>query len=485
MSVSRAGTIAEEGTSSACPRRWLAAVVMMVAALMDLVDVTIVNVALPTIRRDLHAGATALEWVVSAYLLGFAVSLITAGRLGDLLGRKRLFLAGAAGFGLASLACALARSPAELIAFRAVQGVGAATMVPQVLASFRALFAGRERAAAFGMYGAVAGTASALGLLAGGALTSADLFGWGWRAVFAVNVPVAAVAVAAGLLVVPETREAGARRPELSAVVLLTGSLGAVVYPLMAGQRLGWPVWGWVLLAAGVAGLGSLVVLEAGRRETSHEANTAPLINPRLLRAPAFGAGLLVQLCLFVGMQGFFFVFALWLQAGQGYSPLHAGLVTVAFSAGGIAVAGPAVQLAPRLGRWILVAGGVLLAAGSGGVYLAAHHAGHGIGPWPLVPGLLVAGAGLSLTMIPLVNVVLAAVPAEIAGGASGIFTTVQQLGGAVGVALAGALFFAEPLGGGLTRAFDRAMPLVIAVFFAAALLALGLPRTAVADVYE
>ena len=173
------------------PRRWFAAAAMTAAVLMDMIDVTIVNVALPTIRHDLGASATQLEWVVSAYMLAFAAVLITAGSLGDLFGRKRLFLAGIAVFGLASLGAGLSQTAGQLIAARVVQGAAAAVMTPQLLATFRTMFSGRERGQAFGIYGAVLGFASAVGLLLGGVLTSANLFGWGWRSVFFVNIPIA------------------------------------------------------------------------------------------------------------------------------------------------------------------------------------------------------------------------------------------------------------------------------------------------------
>ena len=238
------------------PRRWLAAIVMIVGALMDMIDVTIVNVALPTIRRDLHASATQLEWVVSGYMLAFAAALIIAGNLGDLFGRKRVFLTGVAVFGLASLAAGVSGSGAELIAARVVQGTAAAAMAPQVLATFRAVFAGAERGKAFSIYGAMLGFASAVGLLLGGVLTEANLFGWSWRAVFFVNVPVAVAALIAGLRFVPETRDPGARRPDVTGAVLLAASLVAIVYPLLEGRQLGWPAWVWVLLAAGWPGSG-------------------------------------------------------------------------------------------------------------------------------------------------------------------------------------------------------------------------------------
>ncbi len=410
------------------PRRWLAAIVLIVGALMDMIDVTIVNVALPSIRRDLHASATQLEWVVSGYMLAFAAALIIAGNLGDKFGRKRVFLAGAALFGLASLAAGLSGSGAELIAARVVQGAAAAGMAPQVLATFRVIFAREERGKAFGIYGAMLGFASAVGLVLGGVLTGANLFGWEWRSVFYVNVPVASAALIAGARLVPETRDPGARRPNAGGAVLLA------------------------LLRAG------------------------------LFRVPAFAAGMGVQLAFFAGMQGFFIAFALWLQAGEHFSPLKAGLTAVAFSVGSFIAAPVAVPLAQKAGRRILAGGAVLMVAGIGGVALAAPHVGLNGSPWPIVPGLVVAGAGLALLVIPLVNVVLAAVPAEVAGGASGLFSTAQQLGGALGVALLGSVFFGYLNGHSFEAALVHTAPYAMGAFALCAILSLLLPRTAVSE---
>jgi EmrB/QacA subfamily drug resistance transporter len=458
------------------PRRWLAALVMIVAALMDLVDATIVNVALPSVGRDLHASATQLEWLVSAYLLAFAATLILAGRLGDLLGRKRLFLLGVGGFGVASLLCGLAQTPGELIAARALEGVAAATLTPQVLATFRALFEGKERGAAFGLYGAVGGIASAAGLVLGGVLTDADLFGWGWRTIFLVNVPIAVAVLAAAAVLVPESRAPEARRPDLLGSAVLAGALVAIVAPLLEGRRLGWPLWCWLTIALGLLVLAGLGVLDARRR------HVAPLLPTRLLAVPAVGAGLLVQLAFSAALQGFVLVFALWLQAGQHFSPLRAGVTTLAFSVGAFLTAGAAVPLAVRFGRLVLAAGGVLMAAGIVGVDIAAHHAGARVDPWALVPGLAIAGAGLGLLVVPLVDVVLSAVPGDEAGEASGVFSTAQQLGGALGVALIGSLFFGYA-DHGYTAAFAHAAPFGAAGFAGCALLALALPRTAVTEV--
>ena len=453
---------------------------MITGALMDMIDVTIVNVALPSIRNDLHASATELEWVVSGYMLAFAAALIIAGNLGDKFGRKRVFLAGAALFGLASLAAGLSGSGAELIAARVVQGAAAAAMAPQVLATFRVIFGRAERGKAFGIYGAMLGFASAIGLVLGGVLTDANLFGWGWRSVFYVNVPVAVAALIAGARYVPETRDPAARRPNLPGAVLLAGSLVAIVYPLLEGRQLGWPAWVWPLMAAGVAGLVVLGLIEARRTSRSGQ-GVAPLLRAGLFRVPAFAAGVGVQLAFFAGMQGFFLAFALWLQAGQHFSPLKAGLTAVAFSVGSFIAAPVAVPLAQKAGR-ILAGGAVLMVAGIGGVALAAPHVGVNGSPWPIVPGLVLAGAGLALLVIPLVNVVLAAVPAEVAGGASGLFSTAQQLGGALGVALLGTVFFGYLSGHSFEAALVHTAPYAMGAFALCGVLSLLLPRTAVSE---
>jgi EmrB/QacA subfamily drug resistance transporter len=453
---------------------------MMVALLMDMIDITIVNVALPTIRRDLAASATQLEWVVSAYMLAFASMLITSGSFGDLLGRKRVFLLGIAVFGAASLGAGISQTPGELIAARVVQGAAAATMTPQLLATFRSIFAPEERGQAFGIYGAVLGFASAIGLVLGGVLTDANLFGWGWRSVFFVNVPIALFSLIASAKLVPETRERSARRPDLLGAGLLAAALVAVVYPLLEGRRLGWPVWGWLLLTGGLLMLATLGLVEERRQRPQ----VAPLLRTKLFRIPAFTAGLGVQLAFSGGLQGFFLVFSLWIQTGQHYSPLRAGLTMLAFSVGSFILAPLAVPLAQRHGRLVLFGGALLLALGAVGVDIGAHRVGTSTNPWPLVPGLAVGGAGLALLIIPLVNVVLAAVPADAAGGASGLFGTAQQVGGAIGVAAFGTIFFSHLASHPFIAAFTHTAPFVAVAFLVAGVLALALPRTAVAGEY-
>jgi MFS family permease len=351
--------------------------------------------------------------------------------------------------------------------------------MPQLLATFRAIFSGEERAKAFGMFGAVLGFASAIGLVLGGVLTDADIFGWGWRSVFFVNVPVAVFSLVAIFRLVPETRNRDAGRPDLVGGALLIAALVAIVYPLLEGRRLGWPAWNFGVLAAGVVALLVLGVVEERRGHS----RVAPLLRMRLFRVPAFAAGLGVQLLFSLGLQGFSLIFALWVQTGQHYSPLRAGLTLLAFSVGSFILAPASVPLAQRYGRYVLVAGGLLMALGMVGVDIGAHHVGSGTNPWPLVPGLVVAGAGLSLLVIPLVNVVLAAVPTDAAGGASGLFSTSQQLGGALGVAAIGTIFFDRLSGHTFRDAFIHTAPYAAVAFVVCALLACVLPRTAVEDV--
>lgn len=470
---------ADPATAAGSDRRlFLAAAVMTVAALMDMLDGSIVNVALPTIRTHLHAGPSALEWVVSSYMLAFAALLITAGRLGDLFGRRRLFLIGVAVFGTASLLSGLAQTPTELIGCRLAQGAGAALLMPQVLATFRSVFSGTQRATAFGIFGAVTGLAAALGVILGGVLTQANLFGLSWRSVFLVNVPIAILILALAPAWVPETREPSRRRLDGVGAFTLAAGLVAIVYPLLEGRQQGWPWWCFALMAAGVAAVAALAIHE--RR--SRPGRTAPLIQIEQFAVPAFSAGVLVQLFFSLGLQGFSLTLILWLQAGHHFSPLHAGLTLVAFTVGAILTAPNAGRLALRHGRKVLILGALLMAAGTAGAAAPAWMSHEHITSWLLAPGLVVAGAGLGLLVVPLVNVVLAAVAAQSSGGSSGVFSTAQQLGGAVGVAVLGSVFFAHLAVDHFDAAFKAAVPLTVIAYLVCAGLSCLLPDRAVTD---
>lgn len=423
------------------PRRWAAMVVLILAFMLDLLNVTIVNVGLPAIQRDLDASTTQLEWISASYLLAFAAALITFARAGDLWGRKRVFLLGIVAFGLTGLWSGFANSPEELIAARAAQGLAAAALAPQVMSVLFTLFQGRERATVFGTFGIVAGLAQAGGLLLGGVLIGADVAGLGWRAVFLITVPAAAALVALGAWLVPESRVPGSARPRWLSTGVLTAGLVAMVFPLMEGRTFGWPAWIWICLVAGVLAVLGLAVAE--HRRPAWRAGA--LLPMELFRNRLVVTALAVQLVAFAAFTGFLLVFVLWLQNGHHYSALDAGVLTIAFSAGGLAMAGFVGRLIVRFGRAVVVAGCLLAVVGTLGVLYGAPSgstAPGSVDSWALVPGLAAIGVGMNLVMPTLSTLFFSTVPPEHSGSASGIYSTSQQFGAAVGVAGMGTIFF-------------------------------------------
>jgi EmrB/QacA subfamily drug resistance transporter len=451
-------------------RRWLALTVVLIASFMDLLDITIVNVALPSIQRHLHAGYSQLQWVVAGYALAFAVVLITGGRLGDIFGRKRLFLIGMAGFTVGSALCGTAVSPDMLIASRFLQGAMAALMIPQVLAIIQVTFPPQERGKVFGVYGGVAGSASVAGPILGGLLVQWNLAGWDWRPIFLVNLPVGVAGLVAAWFVVRESTAEGVTRLDLPGVALATIAIGMLVYPLTEGHDLGWPAWTFAVMAGSVPVFALFVLYQRARKDS-------PLVVLSLFRIRSFAAGLGVALLFWVAFGGFFITWMLYMQAGLGWSPLHAGLTAIAFAVPTASAAGASVQfLTPRFGRKVLLAGALATAAGFGlYLYLSARY-GTGIHSWQMIAPLAVNGIGFGLIVAPLIDLVLSGVPRQHAGSASGLVNTVQQLGVAFGIALLGTIFFdhlASSRGNftssfGLTLWFDiGAMALVCCLMFA------------------
>lgn len=433
--------------------RWTTLAVVMLAAFMDLLDVSIVAVAAPAISADLGADDAQLQWTVAVYTLALGCTLITGGRLGDLAGRRRVFLLGLAAFTLASLACAAAPSAEWLIAARVAQGAAAGLMVPQVLGIVRAAFDGAERAKALAAYGGILGLASVAGPLLGGLLVEADLFGSGWRGIFLVNVPVGVVGIVVGMRVLPRGREARASALDLPGAALLAVAAVLVLLPLVQGREWGWPWWSFALLAASVP---VLAVLVARSRALSRRGGT-PLLEPALLADRSFGAALVVVLLFFGAIGAFFLYLVLYLQIGTGRGPLDTGLVMLPYAVGSILTAGAGVQLASRAGRTLLIAGAVVLAVSQ--VWLLAVVGGDP-GYWALALPLLVGGMGLGLTAPSLINVALAGVPPRDAGTAAGVLTTTSQIGSAAGVAVLGVVFFDRAAAtGSAADAFAATLP--------------------------
>lgn len=411
--------------------------VILAASFMDLVDVTIVAVAAPDIVASLHATPGQLQWMTSTYALALGATLITGGRLGDIHGRRPVFLTGVAGFVLSSAACALAPTAGVLIGMRVVQGVFAGLMVPQVFGIIRSSLPPQGMGAALGAYGAVQGIASIAGPLLGGVLVSGDILGLGWRTIFWVNVPIGAAAFLIGLRVLPDSREPRASRLDLAGAGLLAVALVLLLAPIIQGSAWGWPLWGWglVLLALGLLGVFLLVERWIAARGGS------PILDPALLRDRALACGLTASFLFFGGIAVFFLTLSIHLQDGQGRTALATGLITLPYALGSMITSGAGIRLGERHGKALLVTGSLVIAASHLLLWILLSTVADPAW-WVIGAPLLVGGLGLGLAAPPLIGTILASVPAQHAGAAGGVLSTVNQVGSAAGIAALGTLFF-------------------------------------------
>jgi EmrB/QacA subfamily drug resistance transporter len=412
-------------------RPWLMLVVLLLGQFMALLDVTIVNVAMPTIGRSLHATGTELQLVVAGYTVSYAMLLITGARLGDIYGRRRVFLTGVAVFTLASLSCGLASGIGVLIAARFVQGAGAAAMMPQIMSVIQVRFSGAARAKALSAYTAVLSSGFVAGQVVGGALVTANVFGAGWRPVFLVNVPIGAAVLALVPRLVPRDDRGSARRLDLIGLVIAVPAVFLIVLPLMLGHSEGWPAWTFACIGAGVVLTAAFIFTE--RRVAD------PLLDLTVLRSPGLAAGLATTAVIMLTYGGFLFSFALHLQTGLGDSALTAGL-TFAPCAAAFGVGGYYWRRLPSRSHHVLPPIGCLLAAGCYAAVAAALRSGSSGEPL-LQVFLILTGAALALAFSPLVTHSLVHVPVSRAADASGLVTTTMQLSQAVGVATFGSLF--------------------------------------------
>lgn len=459
----------------------MALVVILLASFMDLLDVTIVNITLPSVRAELDASPAHLQWMLAGYTLTFALGIITGARLGDLYGYKRVFLAGIAGFTAASALCGAAPTAEVLVCARIVQGLFAAVMVPQVLSQIQLMYAPHERGGAMAAFSSLSGLAAATGPILGAALLEADWFGQGWRTVFWINVPVGILAFLTAAAVLPEARSATRPRLDLTGVLISSAGLVLILYPLIKGsEERPWHLWAYVSMILGV------IVVAGFVRHQRHLASRgeSPLIEVGLLRMRSVGGGLLIQFLFFLPVMGFFLTFMQLLQPGLGMTPMSAGLTILPWPIATTIAAGlGAAVLLPRLGRTTVQIGLVVLAAGFTLLALAAGSATPGTNWLSFLPGVVVGGLGMGLTVAPLAQLTLEKVPARHAASGSGLFNTIAQLGASVGVALFGTVFFAqlpthagEPTGGYAT-AFAATIwgsLLLLAITFAVSFL---LPR--------
>jgi EmrB/QacA subfamily drug resistance transporter len=415
--------------------RWAALFVILAAEVMDLLDAVVTNIAGPSMRADLGGGASTLQWLAAAYTLSMAVGLVTGGRLGDIHGRRTMFLVGAAGFTVGSLLCAVSVSPG---------------MLPQGLGMIKEMFPPKESQKAFGMFGPVMGLSAVCGPILAGWLVDADYFGTGWRMIFLINLPLGAAAILGAVRYLPRGRSDSKPRLDIPGMILVSLAALLIIFPLVQGREYDWPVWTFLMMGASVVVFVAFAVYESRRSR----AGLDPLVVPSLFRKRGFSGGMVLGLVFFSTMQGFMLVFNLYTQIGLGYSPLKAGLVMVPWS-GGMIVGFGIAQGVVRFGRAVLQAGALVMALGVFGVWLTLDQVGSGVGPWQLLPSLLVTGIGMGLLMAPFFDIVLASVEQHETGSASGTMTAVQQLGGAFGVAILGTAFFGL-LGGGIAGAVDH-----------------------------
>lgn len=456
--------------------RWLALVAVLIAEIMDLLDATVVGVAAPAIRADIGGDGTMIQWIAAGYTLAFAVGLITGGRLGDLYGRRRMFLVGLVGFVVASVACGLAVSPGMLIASRVVQGLFGAVLIPQGFGIIKSVFPPRELGGAFGAFGPAIGLGAVGGPILAGALIAWDLGGAGWRTIFLINVPIGLACLALALKVLPESRADDGPRPDPVGMVLVSTGLVLLVFPLVQGRELGWPLWSFAALALSVPVLGLFALHQVSRSR----AGRAPLVEPALFRSRAFAGGMVVGLIFFAAMTGLVFALGLYLQLGLGFSALAAGLTQAPWALGtaaGAVLSGAG--LGRRYGRPVLQIGAVVMALGIGGILLALHLSEGLVSGWQLAPGLFVCGFGMGLLITLFFDIVLAGVSLSMVGSASGVLNADQQLGGAAGVAVLGTVFFGLFDAGDALGAISAVLWATAALVLLTAALAFLLPRRA------
>lgn len=450
---------------------WFTAALLLMGNFMNLIDVSIVNVALPSIQKDLSASPTQIEWVSAAYVLAFAVGLLPCGRFGDKLGRKRLFMLGVSLFTLASVLCGLAPSIGVLIGSRALQGIGGAMMVPQVMAIMHVIFAPEQKAKAFALAGVIVSLGAVTGPLLGGFLITADINDLGWRPIFLVNLPVGVLVVLAGMKLIPRMSSSRTLAIDWWGVGLFALTITLIVLPVVEGPLLGWPLWCLALLALSLP----MAVLFVRRQIALAAADREQLLPVQLMRDGGFMSGVTIVLMHFSAIPGMFLILAIYLQTGFGFTPMQSGIATAAF------------PLGIMLGSWITGRFGTRhltgrIALGAGLLVIGMLYLRHVTGNPPaemrlttLAPPLALNGFGMGLAISPLFQMVLRSVPDRIAGAATGGMQAFQQVGAAIGIAIASSLFFVQLQSGqdNYAAAMHFALTYQVAVF-TAILLVLG-----------
>lgn len=415
---------------------WLGLSILLLAGFVTIFDLFVVNVAIPSMRTEFGASLSEIGFIVAGYELGFGILLITGGRMGDLFGRRQLFIIGMAGFTLASALCGLAPIVDILIAARILQGLTAALLFPQVYASIRVNFAGDDSRRAFGYLGMALGLAAIAGQILGGLLVEADLFGFGWRIVFLINVPIGLFAILMARFI-PETRAPDRPQFDWRGVGLVSLGLCLLLVPLIEAPAQGWSLWSLASLVAVPAVMLAFQRQQEARRLSGRE----PLIDMRLIRQQRFAQGGLLVLLIYSTASSFFLCFALLVQTGFELGPFAAGSIFAPCSIGFVAASLTAPRLTQRFGTTAIATGAAVYAMSFAVMIGLVWRAGSDFVPVQIIPVLIVLGAAQGLIMTPLLNLVLGFVEPHQAGMTSGVISTLQQIGAALGVAAVGILF--------------------------------------------
>jgi EmrB/QacA subfamily drug resistance transporter len=407
---------------------------------MDLLDSTIVNVAGPSLKAELNATPSALQWVIGGYTLTLGAGLVLGGRLADRYSRRNIFLIGVIAFTATSLLCAISPNIQALIIFRLLQGFAGALVLPHVLGFIRDVFPAEELGKAFAIFGPVFGLGGILGPIMGGFIIDGDIASTGWRAVFLVNIPIGLVVIFLAWKHLPRREENPAIKIDVIGSILMIASSGLLLWPLIQGQEAGWPLWTYLSLAASVVGLGLFV---AQQRWTISRSKT-PLIDPDIFKARAYNLGLGGILVFFAGFTGVYLVITLFLQIGEQYSARGAGIANIAIALGtavGGALSGAV--LAEKFGTRVLQVGAVMQVVGATLLFVALPDM-HSFNFWHLAPGMFVSGLGTGLVVAALFDAILLSIKDELVGSASGVLSAIQSIGSSVGVAIFGTVFFKQ-----------------------------------------
>jgi EmrB/QacA subfamily drug resistance transporter len=452
----KVATSAQEHAANFTPRmRSIALVIVSLAFVMDLLDGTIVNIAIPSIQVNLATSYAAIQWIIAGYSLAFALLLVTGGRMGDVFGYKKLFMIGIGGFTIASLLSGVSPNTDILLIARLLQGAMAALMVPQVLSLMQIMYKPEERGVINGLFGMLGGISASLGPVIGGLLIKANVFHLDWRPIFLINVPVGLFGLIAASKYLPNGKSSHPLKLDITGTIIIMVALTLLVFPLIQGRELNWPLWSFIMMVASLPVFYLFVYWQKRKDRT----DGSPLVLPALFKSHAFSFGLLINLLFQAAMLGYFLTFGLFLQIGLGFSAIHAALTGIPTAIGiAMTMALLGETLIPKLGRRALNVGTVVMAIGliiTTGLF---HHYTYHIHSWQLIPGLICIGIGMGFVFGSLYAAVLNGVDTRHAGSASGVLNAVQQVGGAIGIAIVGVIFFGQ-LNHGATASFAQVSP--------------------------